>query len=587
LPSGSVAFFTGEKSSCGCDVTQILERVEKGDGKAASLYPEGIIENSPCFQAWDRVVASPSPEGTAEWSNFQRQFNRPFGTQVRPLSDPKVETWLKPWAIVISPFGTQPHSQMHVDNRRPLAVTPSRLIVRISPQILLAVWFAFWWVYCCRASDLTSEDWPQFLGPHQNGVSDATGLLDRWPTNGVPVVWDKSIGAGYSAPSVRGNRLVLHHRVGGEEIVECFEGATGKTLWRHGYPSHFTDPYGYNNGPRATPLLTEDRCYAFGAEGRLLCLDLSAGKLLWQRDTSKDWDVPPAFFGAGSSPVLEGDFVLVMVGGQPNAGMVAFDSQTGRTVWESVGEKNWQGVPMTGWPGEPKVQWKRWDKQASYSTPVAATVHGRRNVFCLTRQGLVSLNPTNGDVNFSSWFRSRLEDSVNAMSPVVVDDLVFISAAYYKIGSVLLRVDPDDRGFQEVWRSAVLETHWNTPIYHDGYLYAFSGRNEPDAHFRCVELKTGRLMWDRDESWPAHGGHATPQPGVYGRGSAILAEAKLIVLGEGGLLGLFKINAQKPEEISRWQVPQLHYACWAAPVLSRKKLYLRSEDRLVCLNVAR
>jgi len=437
------------------------------------------------------------------------------------------------------------------------------------------------------APDSRSEDCPQFLGPNRDRISNESGLLDRWPTNGVPVVWDKNIGTGYGAPSVRGDRLVLHHRLGDEEIVECLDAATGKTQWRYGYPSKFIDPYGYNNGPRCTPLLTADRCYTFGAEGKLLCLDLPTGKLIWQRDTAKDWEVPPAFFGVGSSPILEGDLLIVMVGGQPNAGMVAFDAKTGRTVWESVGERNWPGVPMTGWPGEPAVKWKRWDKQASYSTPVAATVGGRRQLFCLMRQGLVWLNPTNGTVHGSFWFRSRVEESVNAMNPIVVEDMIFISGAYYRIGSVLLRLKPDNHGFKEIWRSTVLELHWNTPIYYEGYLYAFSGRNEPDARFRCVELKTGKLMWDRDESWPSHGGHTMPQPAVYGRGSAILAEGKLIALGEGGLLGLFKVNPQKPEELSRWQVPQLHYPCWAAPVLSRRKLYLRSEDRLVCLDLAK
>jgi hypothetical protein len=100
-----------------------------------------------------------------------------------------------------------------------------------------------------------------------------------------------------------------------------------------------------------------------------------------------------------------------------------------------------------------------------------------------------------------------------------------------------------------------------------------------------VEFKTGKLIWDRDESWPGHEPGA--QPRVCGRGSAIMAEDRLIVLGEGGLLGLFKVNPKKPEELSRWQVPQLHYPTWAAPVLSNKRLYLRSEDRLVCLNFAK
>ena len=157
---------------------------------------------------------------------------------------------------------------------------------------------------------------------------------------------------------------------------------------------------------------------------------------------------------------------------------------------------------MTGWPGERTVHWQSTEKQASYSTPVAATIHGQRQILCLTRQGLVSLDPKTGEVNFSFWFRSPVNDSVNAMCPVVVDDLIFISAAYYKIGSVLLRVKPDGKGVEEVWRGTALEIHWTTPIYLDGYLYAFSGRNEPDARFRCVEFKTGKVMWDVDESWP-------------------------------------------------------------------------------------
>ena len=117
-----------------------------------------------------------------------------------------------------------------------------------------------------------------------------------------------------------------------------------------------------------------------------------------------------------------------------------------------------------------------------------------------------------------------------------------------------------------------------------GRLYAFSGRNEPDARFRCVDFKTGELLWERDESWPAH---STPTPAVFGRGSCILADGKLIALGEGGLLGIFKPNPKQPEEICRFQVPQLHHPCWAAPVLSRGRLYLRSEDRLVCFGLAK
>lgn len=430
-----------------------------------------------------------------------------------------------------------------------------------------------------------ADDWPQFLGPKGDGTSAETGLLDQWGAEGPPLLWEKEIGTGYSAPSVRAGLLVLHHRIKDEEIVEAFGAAEGKPVWRHAYPSRFIDPYGYNNGPRGTPLLTADRCYTFGAEGKLLCLELKTGKLVWERDTQKDWNVPEAFFGVGSTPVLEAGLLIVMVGGQPDSGMVAFDPESGKTVWESVGEGNWQGQPMIGWRGDLTVDWKRWrhDKQASYATPVPATVNGKRQVFCLMRQGLVSINPTNGAVNFSYWFRALPDESVNAANPVVVDDMVLISGAYYRIGAALLRVLPGNQAVEELWRSTALEIHWTTPIYHDGYVYAFSGRNEPDARFRCVEYKTGKVMWERNEGWRRYGS----APETYGRGSALLAEGKLFVLGEAGLLGLFRVNPEKPEELARSQIPQLKYPCWAAPVLSNRKLYLRSENKLLCFDVAK
>ena len=451
-------------------------------------------------------------------------------------------------------------------------------------------------------AELPGEDWPQFLGPRGNNISAETGLLDKWPTNGLPVAWEKTIGSGYSAPSIRGELLVLHHRVANEEVVEAFLAANAKPVWRHAYPSRFVDPFGYNNGPRCTPLLTESRCYTLGAEGKLACLDLKSGKLIWERDTAKDWNVPEAFFGVGSTPILEGDRLIVMLGGQPNSGVVALDAATGKTLWESVGKSNWQSVITAGWRREEPYQWTGIEKSASYASPVAATIHGRRHILCVMRQGLVSVNPTNGEVNFSHWFQSLASDSVNAMGPIVQNDLVLISAAYYRIGAELLRVRPDGKSIEQVWRQPAqipnslpairatppqpLEIHWNTPVLHDGFLYAFSGRDEPDAQFNCVEFKTGKLAWSRDERCQKHPPQGSQFP-TYGRGSAILADGKLIALGEGGKLGLFKASPKQAEEISSFQVPQLGYPCWAAPVLSRKKLYLRSENRLMCYDVGK
>lgn len=455
--------------------------------------------------------------------------------------------------------------------------------VRVLKFILLGVF--------CIGAAAGAADWPEFMGPSRDQTSPETGLLEGWPAEGPRVIWENAVGKGYGAPSVRGEVLVLHHRVGAEEVIEAFSAASGRPLWRHAYPSAYVDPFGYNNGPRCTPLLTGERCYAFGAEGVLTCLELSSGRLLWRRDTRKDFDVPEAFFGVGSSPILEDGLLIVQVGGQPNSAVVAFDADTGKTVWESVGEKSWAGVPMTGWPGERTVQWNRadpvYEKQASYATPVAATIHGRRQVLVLTRQGLVSLDPKNGAVNFSFWFRCRQNETVNAMTPVVSGDLIFLSSAYYKLGSVLLRVGEDGRSVSEVWRGLQLEVHWTRPVLVGGQLFAFSGRNEPDARFRAVEFATGKLHWDRAEGWP-YGAYPKggPAPERFGRGSAILADGKLVALGEGGLLVLFKVAGEKLEELARWQVPHLSHPCWTAPVLSNGRLYLRNEDHLVCLDLA-
>ncbi len=510
--------------------------------------------------------------------------------------------------------------------------------------------YALLFVACTASAD----DWPQFLGPAGNNVSHEKNLLDAFPKGGPPEVFARRIGTGYAAPSIRDGKVVVFHRasklykveendtpakviqyINGElaalkakerlnedslqaaiqatrrrgfiewppaiakhldvEVIDCLDAKTGKLIWRHAYPTTYEDPYGYNNGPRCAPLLTKDRCYTFGAQGVLLCLDFKTGKPIWRRDTHKDFKVHPNFFGVGSTPVLEGNLLLTMVGGQPESGMVAFNAQTGKTVWQSVGKTTWHKTPKLGWPGEPFMDWLGTEKLASYASPVVATVHGQRVAFCLMRQGLVALDPKTGKVHFERWFRARVNESVNASNPVVIGNHVFCSTAYYGDGSFVLKIKPDLSGYTEVWSTLarradnrrheeVLGVHWMTPIVHEGNLYAFSGRNEPDARFRCVTFATGKVLWDQDEAWTKFARNPVAN---YGRGSLIQADGKLIVLGETGKLGLFALNAKKPVELASYQVPQLRPPCWAAPAMADRRVYLRSETHLVCLDFAK
>jgi outer membrane protein assembly factor BamB len=372
------------------------------------------------------------------------------------------------------------------------------------------------------AAEYPGTDWPEFLGPHGTSVSDETGLLAPWPRGGPPVVWKKSIGEGYAAPSIRGNRLVLFHRPlgsrgesGDEEVIECLAANSGRSLWKYNYPTSFSDPYGYNGGPRCTPLVTVDRCYTYGAEGMLTCLELSTGKLVWQRDTNLDFLIPRGFFGVGSTPILEGHRLIVQVGGHPKSGVVAFDAATGDTLWEQVGPQTFPAAPVRILPDRRPV------KLASYATPIAATIHGRRHVLCLMRPGLVSLDPETGDVNFSYWFRSTEHDSVNAARPLVVGDQVFLSAAY-ETGAALLRVKPDGKGIETVWSDVdAMQNHWSTSIHHEGFVYGFSGRHQPGSTFRCIELATGKLRWQTVDD----NAHDEPDPKAgLGMGSSSFRE---------------------------------------------------------------
>ncbi|MEZ6044555.1 MAG: PQQ-binding-like beta-propeller repeat protein [Planctomycetaceae bacterium] len=400
--------------------------------------------------------------------------------------------------------------------------------------------------------------------------------------------------------------MIVHHRPrdgrspGPVEVVECLQATDGKPIWKYEYPSSFSDPYGYNEGPRCSPVLEENRCYTLGPEGMLLCLDLLSGQKLWEQRLKEEFNIPDGFFGVGCTPVIEKDKLIVLVGGQTDSGVVAFNKETGDVIWESVGKKTWDGMPTD--VRNRSYTWSGEEMLVSYATPLVATIHGKRHLLCLMRQGLVSLDPDTGEVNFKYWFMSRAYESVNAATPVVVDDQIFISAAY-RVGSALLKVHEDGKAFDVVWRDERnMLTHWSTAIAVDGNLYGFSGRHENEGQLKCIDLETGRVEWktrgydddplQRYEQDATTGALTDKETGLqapwpfYGRGSKILADGKFIVLGERGTLALVEVSPKEFIEISRAYVEGLSYPTWAAPILSRKRLYLRSEDRLYCFDLA-
>jgi len=386
------------------------------------------------------------------------------------------------------------------------------------------------------------EDWPCFLGPRQDGTSRET-ILKKWPTSGPPRLWTRPVGNAYSAPVVARGRMIAFHRIRNEEVLECLAAQTGKPLWSFRYPTAYEDRYGYNNGPRCSPAIDGERVYSYGAEGKLTCLDFESGRLVWQRAVNAEYRVPQGFFGAGAAPVIEGNLVLVNLGGPDGAGVAAFDKLTGKTVWKTSNDG------------------------ASYSTPVVRAIHGHRLAIFFTAAGLLVVEPATGAERYRFPFRSRTYESVNAASPVVVDDVVFLSATY-NTGAVALRLEPG--GLRTLWASRdAMQNHWATSVYHQGNLYGMDGRHESGSNFRCIELSTGKVRWTADQG--------------LGRASFLMADGHLVALGERGELALVEVNPEKYVEKARVKV--LEYPCWTPPVLSHGLLYLRNENQLACLDL--
>ena len=388
---------------------------------------------------------------------------------------------------------------------------------------------------------LIAADWPQFLGPSRNGVYVGAPLNEKWPAAGPRILWRKQIGQGLSGPVVAGKRLILFHRVDDREIVESFDALTSAPQWRFAYPTTYRDDFGFDEGPRAVPVVADGIVYTYGAEGKLHAIDLSTGKPLWNVDAMRQFEVAKGFFGAAGSPLVEGGKVIANVGGS-KAGIIAFDAKSGKVVWTATTDA------------------------ASYSSGVAATILGRRYAVFLTREGLVGLDPFNGQVRFQRPWRARQAASVNAATPLVVGNSIFISAEYGP-GAGLLRFDGTK--LSEVWLSNdVLSNHYATSVFHEGTLYGFHGRQEFGPVLRAVTLETGKVLWST---------------GRFGAGSVTLAGNRLLIMRESGELVVAAASLKSFQQIASAHI--LPATVRAYPAIADGVMYVRNDDTLVALDL--
>ncbi len=384
-----------------------------------------------------------------------------------------------------------------------------------------------------------AADWPQYRGPERDGRSAETGLLAVWPAAGPPVLWRAPLGDGYSGITIAGGRVYTIFGAGRDETVIAFDAATGKQLWRYRLDGYRSDDMG--GGPRATPTVSGGLLYALSSSGQLAALDAATGASKWEVDLAATYGARIPQWGVSISPLVEGDLLLLDVGGKPGHSLVALNKTTGKLAWAAESDL----------PG--------------YSAPLALTVEGVRQVLFFTGSALVSVDPASGKLFWRLPWKTDYE--VNAAMPVFLPpDRVFISSGY-GTGAVVLEMKKQGSGVavEEVWRSKVMKNHFNSSVLVGEHLYGFD-----DGVLKCIAAATG------EEKWRQRG---------FNKGSLLYADGRLLVLSEQGVLALVEATPEAYRETGRLTV--FTARTWTMPSLADGRLFVRSGAELVALKVSR
>lgn len=382
-----------------------------------------------------------------------------------------------------------------------------------------------------------AKSWPNWMGPNRTGISTETGWKSDWPEDGLPVAWSRSIGIGFSSIAIAEGRLFTMGHVDGEEIVWCLNAATGEVNWTHRYPCELHDNL-HDGGPGATPTIDGNLVYTVGKEGQLYCLEAETGKVVWDVMLRKDLDVRLPEWGFSSSPVISGNHLILEAGR-----LVSYDKRTGQKKWQSA------------------------EHTAGYGS--AAIFSHDSNVFLIASLDCDGLRITKlesgEEVAFQPWpspFRT------NATTPIVDGNRIWISSAY-NVGCGLFEFDGSS--LKQRYANKDMRNHFNNSILLDGYLYGFDGNSNLGriVQLTCINFETGKVAWK--------------QKGL-GCGSLMIADGKLLILGETGLLVLAKATPDGFEELA--SSPFLTGRCWTVPVLLDKRVYGRNAaGNLVCVDL--
>ena len=395
------------------------------------------------------------------------------------------------------------------------------------------IWFV---LLVLAATSLEAQDWPQWRGPDRDGHSRETGLAKIWREEGPPELWRIEAGEGFSGVSVVGRRIFTAWRDGQSEVAVALDSRTGRELWRTRLGGVYQRERG--DGPRATPSVDGARVYVLSGLGQLAALSVKDGRTIWTRDLMADLGAELPTYGFSASPLVEGNRVIVPVGGEGQA-LVAFNKATG------------------------EVEWSTHSDPIGYSSPVTMELAGTRQIVAVTGQSIVGIS-LQGEVLWSHPWPNDYH--TNVASPIQVGkNRLFVSTSY-DVGAVVLELRRNESGLEAVesWRNRTMKNHFQDSVYHEGYLYGFD-----NASLKCIDALTGEAQWRHR--------------GGFGKGQLLFVDKQLIVLGERGRLAVARATPEGFYEQTSAELPTERY--WTSPTLARGVLYVRNGKELFTLDL--
>ena len=424
-------------------------------------------------------------------------------------------------------------------------------------------------VLLLTSATLQADDWPRWLGAQGDSHWNETGLLAKFPAAGPVVKWRVPVRWGYSGPAVAAGKVFImdyditegtpdanpggRTKIQGKERVRCFDSATGKELWTHAYDA----PYelSFPAGPRCTPTVDGDLVYALGAEGLLTCLSTADGKLLWEMDLKKTYQVNSPIWGFASHPLVVGDLVMVKPGGEGTTA-VALDKKTGKEVWRALTSKE---------PG--------------YAPAVLINHGGKEQVIICHGEALNSLDPLTGKVYWTVPFSPSYGMAI--MAPRLAGDFLMMGGMGKK--SIGLKLKADQTTPEIAWEGTPktgLSPKNSTPVVDGDLVFGC----DADGELRCFDPATGARLWTTTAVLGA-----TPGSGTF---FAVKASPHWVLFNELGELILADLTREGYKETGRAKIleptsPGMgRKVVWTHPAFAEKAVFVRNDVELVCVSLA-